>query len=132
LKVGVIRVTRAKGLQNIAVVFAALVGVLDQQANRCARGLALENARQDLHLVGFIALRHVPAGTGATAVKFDLNISLAQQHARRAAVNHAANGWAVGFTKVGDGEKGSKGIAAHRKGLSQTSASPPHHANTIG
>ena len=34
-------------------------------------------------------------------------------HAGRAAVNHAANGRAVGFTKIGDREELSEGVAAH-------------------
>jgi hypothetical protein len=54
------------------------------------------------------------AGAGAAAVEVVLDIGLAQGHAWWAAVNHAANGWAVGFTKVGDSKKGSKSISAHR------------------
>ena len=38
----------------------------------------------------------------ATGVPVGLDIGFAQLHARRAAVDHAANGRAVGFTKVGD------------------------------
>ena len=108
----------AEGLQNVAVVFAALVGVLDQQRNRRAGGFAFVHARHNLHLVGFITLGHMAAGARAATVQVKLDVCLAQRHTRRAAVNHAANGWAVGFTKVGDSEKGSKGIAAHRMELS--------------
>jgi hypothetical protein len=64
----------------------------------------LEDATQDLHLVGLLALRHVAAGARAAAIEVVLDVGLAESHARWAAVNHAANGWAVGFTKVGDGE----------------------------
>jgi hypothetical protein len=53
------------------------------------------------------------AGARAAAIEVVLDVGLAQSHARWAAVNHAANGWAVGFTKVGDCEKGAKGVAAH-------------------
>jgi hypothetical protein len=94
----------AEGLQDVAVVLAALVGVADQQADRRAGGLALVNAGEDLDGVGLVALRHMAAGARAAAVQVDLDVRLTQIHARRAAVNHAANGRAVGFTKVGDCE----------------------------
>ena len=68
LIVGVVCVTGAKGLQDVAVVLAALVGVLNQQRNRGAGGLTFVHTRQDLHLVGFVALRHMAAGTGAATV----------------------------------------------------------------
>jgi len=103
----------AKGLQDVAVVFAALVGVVNQKRNRRAGGHALVDAAQDLHLVRLLALCHMAAGAGAAAVEVVLDVGLAQSHAWRAAVNHAADGWAVGFTKVGDCEKGAKGVAAH-------------------
>ena len=53
------------------------------------------------------------AGAGAAAIEVVLDVGLAQGHARGAAVNHAANGRAVGFTKVGDSEKCAEGVAAH-------------------
>ena len=53
------------------------------------------------------------AGAGATAVQIVLNIRDSQRQARGAAINNAANRRAVGFTKIGDGENGSEGIAAH-------------------
>jgi hypothetical protein len=52
-------------------------------------------------------------GARAAAVEVVLDVGLAQGHAWWAAVNHAANGWAVGFPKVGDCEKCAKGVAAH-------------------
>ena len=36
--------------------------------------------------------------------EINLNVGFGQLHAGWAAVDHTANGWAVGFTKVGDGE----------------------------
>jgi hypothetical protein len=96
--------TGTEGLQDVAVVLAALVGVLDQQANRGAGGQALVHARDNLHRIGLVALGDEFAGAGAAAVQVGLDIGLAQRQARRAAVDHAANGRAVGFTKVGDVE----------------------------
>ena len=104
MEIAVIGVAGAEGFQNIAVVLAALVGVLNQKRNRRAGGFALVDAAQNLHRVGLVALGHKAAGAGAAAVQVVLDIGLAQVHARRASVNHAANGRAVGFTKVGDSE----------------------------
>jgi hypothetical protein len=55
----------------------------------------------------------VAAGAGAAAVQVGLDVGLAQGHAGRAAVDHAADGRAVGFTEIGDCEKGAEGVAAH-------------------
>ena len=102
---------RAKRLQDVAVVLAALVGVANQQANRRAGGDALVHARQNLNRIGLVALGDVAAGARAAAVQVGLNVGLAKRHAGWAPVNHAANGGSVGFTKVGDGEEGSEGAA---------------------
>ena len=67
-------------------------------------GFTLIDTAQNLNHVRFLALGHVAAGAGAAAVQVVLDVGLAQSHARWAAVNHTANGRAVGFTKVGDGE----------------------------
>ena len=120
--VGVVGVTGTEGLQDVAVVLAALVGVVDQQANWGASGQALVHARQDLHRIGLIALGDEFAGAGAATVQVGLDVGLRKRHARGAAVDHAANGRAVGFTKVGDRKKLSEGIAAHGWALSQSPA----------
>ena len=74
-------------------------------------------------LLRFLALRHMAAGARAAAVQVVLDVGLAQSQAGWAAVNHAANGWAVGFTKVGDCEKGAEGVAAHGAALSPRAGS---------
>ena len=102
LQIRVISVAGPEGLQNVAVVLAALVGVLNQERDRRAGGHALVNAAQDLHLVRFLALGDVPTGAGTTPVQVVLYVGLAQSHAGRAAVDDAADGRAVGFTEVGD------------------------------
>ena len=109
-----------EGLQNVAVILAALVGVVDQQANGCAGGAPLVHPAHDLNRVRFIALGHELAGAGAATIQIGLDVRLAQSQPRRAAVNHAADGWTVGFTEVGDCEKCAECIAAHGGGLSQT------------
>ncbi|MNT25753.1 hypothetical protein D3C72_1612930 [compost metagenome] len=94
----------AKALRNIGVILAALVGIANQQRDWRAGGLAFVDARENLDLVWLVALRHVLAGTGAAAVQIVLDVCFAQRHARGAAINHTADGRAVGFAKVGDSE----------------------------
>ena len=98
---------RAKTLRDVAVVLAALVGVANEQGNGGACGLAFVHPRENFHGIGLVALRNVPAGAWAAAVQVDLDVGLGQRHARRAAINHAADGWTMGFTKIGDSEKGA-------------------------
>ncbi len=93
-----------KALGDVAVVLAALVGVADQQGNRRAGGLALVDAGKNFDRIGLAPLRDVPTGAGAATVEVGLDIGLGKRHAGRAAVDHAANGRAVGFTKIGDCE----------------------------
>ena len=102
--VGVVGMAGAKALRNGAVILAALVGIADQQGDGGAGGFTLVHATQDFDRVGLVALGDVAAGAGAAAVQVGLDIGLAQSHAGGAAVDHAANGRAVGFTKVGDCE----------------------------
>ena len=111
--VGVVGMAGAEGVEDVAVVLAALVGVADQQADRRAGGQALVDAREDLHRVGLVALRHVAAGAGAAAVEFGLDVGFAQRHAGRAAVDHAADGRAVAFAEVGDAKEFAEGAARH-------------------
>ncbi|MNT13313.1 hypothetical protein D3C72_1482790 [compost metagenome] len=94
----------AKALGDVAVILAALVGVADQQGDGRARGLALIHAGEDFHRIGLVALRDVAAGARAAPVQVGLDVGLGQRHAGRTTVNHAANGRAVGFTKIGDCE----------------------------
>ena len=118
LEIRIVGMARAKALGNVRVVLATLVGIADQQRNRRTRGLAFVDAGEDFHRIGFVALGHELAGAGAAAVQIVLDVCLAQLHARRATVNHTADGRAVGFTKIGNRENCAKGIAAHGQRLS--------------
>ena len=113
LEISEVRMPGAEGVEQVAVVLAALVGVVDQQRNRRAGGAAFEHAAQNLHRVGFVALGHMAAGARAAPVQVALDVRLGQLHARRAAVNHTPDRRAVGFAKVGDRKKLSKGVSAH-------------------
>ena len=93
---------RAKCLNNVAVIFAALVGVLNEQRNGRSGCQTLVHARQNLNRVGFVALSDKFGSTRPAAIQIGLDVRLRKRHAGWATVDHAANGWAVGFTKVGD------------------------------
>ena len=113
LQVAVVGMAGAEGLRDLTVVLAALVGVADQQADRCSGRVALVHARQDLDLVGFLALGDVAAGAGTAPVQVDLDVRLGQRQAGRAAVDHAADRRSMRFAEVGDGEQGAEGVSAH-------------------
>ena len=75
---------------DVAVIPGALVGILDEQADRRAGRLAFEYAGQDLHLIGLVALRRMALTARAAAIEVDLDVGLAELHARRTAVDDAA------------------------------------------
>ena len=104
---------RSESLQDVLVILAALIGVVDQERDGCAGGFALIHTAQDVNLVRLLALGDMAAGAGPTTIQILLNVSLAQCHAWGATIDDTADGRAVGFTKVGDGEKCSKRVAAH-------------------
>ena len=109
----------AELLGDGAVVFAALVGVANQQGDGGAGGFALEDAGKDFHAIGFAALGNVTAGAGFTAVEIGLDVVCAKRQAGRAAVDDAANACAVAFAEGGDAEQLSEGIACHRVNAKQ-------------
>ena len=72
--VGVIGVTRAETGGDIAIVFAALVGITDQEGDGGAGGFTFEYAGEDFDLVGFAALGNVAAGAGFAPVEIGLDV----------------------------------------------------------
>ena len=111
--VGIVGVAGAVLVFNRAVVAAALVFVHDEQANRRAGGLALEDAGEELQAVGFLARGDVARGAGLAPVEFGLNRGFVQRDACRAAVEDAADGNAVAFAKGGKDEVLADAVAAH-------------------
>src|SRR5439155_18136144 len=103
----------AKGLADVAVVLAALVGIADQQADRRAGGAAFVDAGEDLRRIGLVALRHVPRGAGTTAVEFGLDVGLGQRHPGREAVDDPADRRPVALVEVGDAKEVTEGAAGH-------------------
>ena len=71
---GVISMTGAERVQDVAVVFAALVGVFDEQADRRASGFAFVNTAQNFDCIGLVALRHKLGGARAASVQVGLDI----------------------------------------------------------
>ena len=88
-------------MRNAAVVFAALIFVVDDQGYGRARRLALIHARKNMHGVAFPALRNKPARSGPASVKVALNVFNGKLQSRRAAVNDAADCRSVAFAEVG-------------------------------
>ena len=56
LLIGIVRVARPEAIHDIAVVFRALIRVLDQQADAGTGGLAFEDTGKYLDLVIFTSL----------------------------------------------------------------------------
>jgi len=127
LPIGVVRVARSESLRDVAIVLAALVGVADQQRDRRAGRHAFEHAGQDLDLVGLLPLRDVPRRARLAAVELGLDVRLGEPHARRAAVDHAADRGAVRLAEGRDSEKRAEGIAGHG-GTAQRKCANPNAA----
>ena len=100
LPIGVVRMARAKGVDDIAVVAAALILIADQQRDRRTGGPPLEYARQYFDGVRLLALGHVARGSGFAQVEITLDIGRLKRHSGRAAVDHAANRRAVRFAEI--------------------------------
>lgn len=111
--VGVVGVAGAELAGDCTVVFAALVGVADEEGDGGAGGCAFKHAGEDFHLVGFAALGNVAAGAGFAAVEVGLDVGFAEGEAGRAAVDDAADARAVAFAEGGNGEELSEGVACH-------------------
>ena len=120
--VGIVGVARAIGLGDFGIVLAALVGVLDHQADRRAGGLALERAREDAHQVGlrrWVVNLLVP---GLRASRNGWIVAFAQREARRAPVHHRAQRRPVAFAPGGEAQHAAKGVPAHGGGFAEDRA----------
>ena len=112
--VGVVGMAGPERVEDVAVVLAALIRVLDQQSDRRAGGQALVDAAEDLHHIGLAALRHMPARARAAPVEVGLDVVDAQRQAGRAAVDHAADRRAVALAEIGDAKESAESAAGHR------------------
>src|SRR5471032_2064313 len=115
MPVGVVGVAGTEALGDVAVILAALVLVADQQRDRRAGGDALVHARQYLHRVRLLALRHMARRARLATVQLGLDVGLGQGQTRRAAVDHATDGRAMRFAKSTHSKQLAKSIAGHRR-----------------
>ena len=97
-----IGMTGAVAALNLGIVFAALIDILNQQANRRTCGLTFKYAREDFDLIKLLALGDIFARARAAFIQKGLNVSLTQINQRRATINHAANGGAMTFPPCGE------------------------------
>src|SRR5690606_41474811 len=103
--VRVIGMAGAEGLDDIAVVATALVGIANQQTDGRAGGVAFKNTRQNRYLIGLATLRDVPRCTGPASIELFLNVGGIECQPRRAAIDHATDGRAMRFAEIGDTEQ---------------------------
>ena len=117
--IGVVGMAGAELVADLAIVFRALVLVLDQQRDGRARGhlllhaLVLEHAGQDLHRVGFAPLGDEFRRAGAAAIQVFLDIGHGEGNAGRAAIHHATQRRAMAFAKGGDAKHVAETVEAH-------------------
>ena len=107
LLVRVIGVARPEPILDLFVVVRALVGVFDQQADRCAGGDALEHARQDAHAVRFTTLAGVSGGARAATFDVTLDVFFREGQSGRTAVDDAAERRTVALAEGRHGEQRS-------------------------
>ena len=93
---------------DIAVVFAPLIGVADQDGQTGPGGSPLEDPRQDLGRVGFITLGRDMALPGAATVHVDKQIVDRQRNPRRHPINNDDVARSVTLASGGDAECLSK------------------------
>src|SRR5690242_1455965 len=96
---------RAESVLDLLVVARTRVGVLDEDADGRARGLAFEHTGQDAHDVAFLALADELRGAGAAAIHVALQVGFSERQAGRTAIDYAAQRRAMAFAESGDGEQ---------------------------
>jgi hypothetical protein len=89
-----------ESVHDLGIVLGALIGVVNDQADGRAGGPTLEQARQNLYLVGLAPLGGMPGFTRFTPIQIMLQVGVGERQARRAAVDDTADSWAVTFSKA--------------------------------
>ena len=110
---------RAIGVGDLRIVFRPLIGVLDHQADRRARRLAFEDARQDPDRIGFLTLGRELVLPGFARIEEGLDVAFSQREAGGAPVDHRSDGGAVAFAPGGEAQHASEGVPAHAVVLAQ-------------
>ena len=118
-EIGVVGVTGAELVLDLAVVLRARVDIGDLERDRRAGGhlrarrLVGEHAGEDAHLVGLLALGGVARLAWLALVEIDLDVGLGERDAGRAAVDHAADRRPVAFAPGGDAEEMAEAVVGH-------------------
>ena len=121
--IGEIGVARAETRGDLRIILRALIHIVDQQADRGARGaldaIGLgEHAREDADLIRLLPLRGELRLPRAAAIEIALDLLRRQRDQWRAAIHHAANGRPVAFAEGGETEEVPEGIVRHEPGFS--------------
>src|SRR5262249_2233259 len=122
LPVGIVGVAGPELVGDVGIVAAALVDVVDDDADGRAGGqlptlLVGENARQHPGRVGLAALCRKARLAGAPAVETDLDGLCGKLDARRAAIDDAAERWAVALTPSRDPKQVPERVVGHGAGV---------------
>src|SRR3546814_15037186 len=112
--IGRMGVAVAIGLCDRSIILRPLVNILDPQADRRARRLALEHPLQDTHLVGFLPLRCVTRLARAPLVEEGLDIGFGERQPRRTAVNDGAERGTVAFPPSGEAKNAPEAVETHK------------------
>jgi hypothetical protein len=104
---------------DVAVILRALVGVADLQRDGRAGGDALEDAGEDFDLIRLAPLGDVARGAGAALVEPGLDRLRRERHARRAAIDHRAEGRAVALAPGRDAEDMAETVMRHGRAPSR-------------
>ena len=104
---------------DVGVVLAALIDIVDEQADGGARGHLLaglvgKHARHQAHRIGLAALGGETRLPRPALVEEHLNVLGRQRDTGRAAIDNAADRWTVAFTPGGDPKQMAKRIVRHR------------------
>src|SRR5690606_28754702 len=97
--------SRAEGFDDIAVILAALIRIAYEQRNRRAGGRASMYTGQDLHLIGFLALRHVARRPRAASGERMLDVGGFVREPRWSARDNGTDRRPMGFAEVRDTEE---------------------------
>src|SRR5262245_42839294 len=117
LPIGIVGMTRAKRIDEVAVILAPGIFIPDQQGNRRTSGLAFKHAGKNFDGIGFLPLRHMAGGAGLTAVEFLLDVFNRQRKTWRTPIDHAADRRSMALTEGRDREDVTKRITGHSRTL---------------
>ena len=105
--------TGAKRVHDVAVVFAALILIANQQTNWSTRCHAFKNAGKNFNLVCFLTLSDMAGSAWLASVQIGLQICFSQRQTGWAAINHTTNGGPMAFPKITDHKKATQAASGH-------------------